>query len=73
MPYVNPGTFLTFPQNPTQSIIAQISTTYKEALRVWRRQNSVIKCIKNQLTNAFKEKYLEEINDIYVRYNNISI
>jgi len=71
--YVNPGTFPTFPQNPTQPIIAQISATHKEALRVWRRQNSVIKCIKNQLTNAFEDKYLEEINDTYVGYNNLSI
>ena len=28
---------------------------------------------KNQLTNAFEDKYLEEINDTYVGYNNLSI
>ena len=36
-PHVNLGTFPTFPQNPTQTIITQISTMHKEALRVWRR------------------------------------
>ena len=46
---------------------------HKEALRVWRRQNSVIKCIKNQLTNAFKGKYLEKTSDTYVGYNNLLI
>jgi len=45
-PHLNPGTFPTFPQNPTQPIIAQISATHKEALRVWKKQQTVVKCIK---------------------------
>ena len=73
MPYLNLGTFLTFPQNPTQPIIMQISATHKEALRVQRRQTPVIKCIENQLTNAFEDKYLEEINNTYAGYNSLSI
>ena len=72
-PHMNPGTFPTFPQNPTQPIIAQILAIHKEALRVWRLQQSIIKCLKNQLTNAFEDKYFEEINDIYVGFNNVSI
>ena len=72
-PHLNPGTFPTFPQNPTQPIIAQISATHKEALRVWRKQQTVIKCIKNQLTNAFEDKYFDEINDLHVGFNNVTM
>ena len=68
---MNPGTFPTFPHNPTQPIIAQISAAHKEALRVWRLQQAVIKCIKNQLTNAFEDKHYEEINNAYVAFNNL--
>ena len=72
-PHLNPGTFPIFPQNPTQPIIAQITATHKEALRVWRHQQAVIKQIKNQLTNAFEDKYYDEINDTYVGFNNVTI
>ena len=51
----------------------QILATHKEALRAWRKQTAVIKYLKNQLTNAFEDKYLEEINVTYAGYNNQSI
>ena len=33
-PHPNPGSLPTFPPNPTQPQIAQVSTTHKEALRL---------------------------------------
>ena len=37
------------------------------------KQQTIIKYIKNQLTNAFEDKYFNEINDTYVGYNSMSI
>ena len=70
---MNPETFLIFLQNLTQPIKAQISVTHKESLYVWRKQQIIIKRIKNQLTNTFKDKYFDKINDTYIGYNNMSI
>ena len=72
-PHPNPGSLPTFPPNPTQPQIAQISATHKEALRLWREQNTLIKAIKKQITNAFEDKNLKEIEDTYTGYNNITI
>ena len=72
-PHPNPGSIPTFPEHPTQPQIAQISTTHKEQLRLWRQQHELIKAIKKQLTNAFDDKLLKEIEDTYTGYNNVSI
>ena len=72
-PHPNPGSIPTFPEHPTQPQIAQISTTHKEQLRLWRQQHELIKAIKKQLTNAFEDKLLKEIEDTYTGYNNVSI
>ena len=72
-PHINPGTFPQFLQNPIQPIITEISAIHKEVLKAWRKQTAVIKYLKNQLINVFKDKYLEEIIDTYVVYNNRSI
>jgi len=42
-------------------------------LRLWHKQHTLIKALKKQLTNAFESKYLEEIEDTYTGFNNISI
>ena len=47
-----------------------MSAIHKEVLSVLRKQQAVIKYLKNQLTNTFKDTYLEEINDTYARYKN---
>ena len=72
-PHPNPGSFPTFPPNPTQPQIAQINATHKEALRLWREQNALIKAIKKQITNAFEDKNLKEIEDTYTGFNNVTI
>ena len=72
-PHPNPGSIPTFPTNPTQSQIAQISATHKEALRLWREQHTLMKAIKKQLTNVFEAKNLKEIEDTCTGFNNISI
>jgi len=73
IPHPNPGSIPTFPDNPTQPQIARISTTHKEQLRLWRQQHTVIKALKKQLTNAFEDKLLKEIEDTYTGFNNVSI
>ena len=72
-PHPNPGSLPTFPANPTQAQIAQVSATHKEALRLWREQHTLIKALKKQLTNVFEAKNLKEIEDNYTGFNNISI
>ena len=72
-PHQNPGSLPTFPANPTQPQIAQVSATHKEALRLWREQHTLIKALKKQLTNAFKAKNFKEIEDTYTGFNNINI
>ena len=69
-PHVNPGTFPIFPQNATQPIIAQVTSTRKEKLRVWRYQQAIIKCCKNLLPNAFEDNCYEETNGSCVGFNN---
>ena len=72
-PHTNPGSLPTFPANPTQPQIAQIASTHKEELRLWREQQVLIKALKKQLTNAFASKHLEEIEDNFTGFNNLSI
>ena len=73
IPHPNPGLLPAFPANLTQPQIAQISTTHKEALRLWHEQHALIKAIKKQLTNAFEAKILKEIEDTCTGYNNVTI
>lgn len=73
LPHANPGALPVFPPNPTQPQIAQANATHKNKLRLWREQLTVIKALKNQLTNAFNQDYLEELNDTCAGYNNKSI
>jgi len=72
-PHPNLGSIPTFPPNPTQPQIAQISSTHKEQLRLWRQQHTLIKALKKQLTNAFEDKLLKEKEDTYTGFNNVSI
>ena len=72
-PHPNPGSIPTFPEHPTQPQIAQISNTHKVQLKLWREQNTLIKALKKQLTNAFDPKHLQEIEDTYTGYNNVSV
>lgn len=72
-PHPNPGSIPTFPDHPTQPQIAQISSTHKERLRLWRQQHNVIKALKKQLTNAFEDKLLKEKEDTCTGFNNVSI
>ena len=69
----NLGSILTFPQNPTQPQIAQISSTHKEWSHLWRQQCTLIKAIKNQLTNAFEDKLLKEKEDTHTGFNDVSM
>ena len=71
-PHPNPGSLPTFPTTPLQPQIAQISTTHKESLRLWREQHTLIKAIKKQLTNAFEAKNLKEIEDTCTGFNKIT-
>ena len=73
MPYSNPSSMPTYPNNLIQPQIAQISITYKEQLYLWREQNILIKALKKQLTNAIKNKHLKELEDTYTGFNNMSI
>lgn len=72
-PHPNPGALPTFPPNPTQPQIAQINSTHKEQLRLWREQLLVSKALKKQLLSVWDAKFLEEIHDNYTGYNNHSI
>ena len=50
-----------------------MNTTYKEILRLWCKQIMVIKALKNQLTGVVNKKYITNLYDSYICYNNTTI
>ena len=71
--YPNPPTLPPIPANATQPQIASLTSTHKEEKRLYKEQEAVKKALKNQITQAFDETYIEELKQPHTGYNNISI
>ena len=72
-PHPNPGALPTLPTNATQYQIIAANAQHKEALRLWREQQIIIKALKNQLTGSIDKKYITALHQTYTGYNNSSI
>ena len=69
----NPTTHPTIPEGSTQPQIAAITNRHKEEKRLYKEQECIKKALKNQLTQAFDETYIEELKNTYTGYNNVLI
>ena len=73
VPHPNPPPLPVIPAGSTQPQIASITATHKEQKRLFKEQEAIKKAIKNQITQAFDEIYIEELKNPYTGYNNVTI
>ena len=69
----NPPTLPIIPQGSTQPQIAALTSRHQEEKRLYKEQESLKKALKNMITQAFDETFIEELKHPYTGYNNISI
>ena len=69
----NPPTLPTIPAGSTQPQIAAITSRHQEEKRLYKEQESLKKALKNQITQAFDETFIEELKHPCTGYNNVSI
>ena len=69
----NPPSLPIIPTGSTQPIIAAITSRHQEEKRLYKEQECLKKALKNQITQAFDETFIEELKNPHTGHDSVAI